>query len=63
MNNIDMLNKQKKIFFLTEGRKVMQVLYGGWNHWKGEDIRKGWRRVNMVEILCTHIRKRKNEMC
>jgi hypothetical protein len=33
-----------------EDRKVKQVLSGGWYHQKEEeDIRKGCRRVNMVE--------------
>jgi hypothetical protein len=38
-------------FFLPkiEDRKVKQVLSGGWHQWEGEDIRKGCRRVNMVE--------------
>jgi hypothetical protein len=30
---------------------------------RGEDIRKGFRRVNMVEILCPHVWKWKNETC
>jgi hypothetical protein len=25
----------------------------GWYHWDGEDIRKGYGRVNMVEICYT----------
>jgi hypothetical protein len=29
----------------------------------GEDIRKGCTRVNMVEILFTHVCKWKNETC
>jgi hypothetical protein len=33
----------------TEDRKVKQILSGGWHHWEGEDIRKGCKRVNMVE--------------
>jgi hypothetical protein len=32
-----------------ESRKVKQVLSGVWHQWEGEDIRKGCRRVNMVE--------------
>jgi hypothetical protein len=28
-----------------------------------EDVRKGWRRLNVVEILCTHAWKWKNETC
>jgi hypothetical protein len=30
-------------------RMVKQILSGDWYQWEGEDIRKGWRRVNMVE--------------
>jgi hypothetical protein len=37
-------------FSKMEDRKVKQVLSGGWYHQKEEeDIRKGCRRVNMVE--------------
>jgi hypothetical protein len=37
----------------------------GQHQWKGEDIRKVCRRVkvNMVEMLCTHVCKWKNETC
>jgi hypothetical protein len=28
---------------------------GGLVQWEGEDIRKGCRRMNMVEILCTQV--------
>jgi hypothetical protein len=39
-------------FFLTENRNVNQVLSGGvGTSGKGEDIRKGCQRVNIVEIL------------
>jgi hypothetical protein len=38
-----------------KGRKVKQVLSGGWYQYVWEDIRKGYRRENMVEILCTHV--------
>jgi hypothetical protein len=41
--------KQKCLFSKAEDRKVKQVLTGGWHQWEGEDIRKGCRRVNMVE--------------
>jgi hypothetical protein len=46
----------------TESRKAKQVLLGNWYQWEGEKIRKGCRRVNMVEILCPHACKWKNEM-
>jgi hypothetical protein len=50
---IDVLNKQKCLFSKVEDRNVNQVLSGGGFQWEGEDIRKGCRRVNMVEMLCT----------
>jgi hypothetical protein len=33
-----------------EGRKIKPVLAGGLYQWEGEDIRKGCRKVNVVEI-------------
>jgi hypothetical protein len=30
---------------------------------RGEDKRKGCKRVNMVEILCTHVCEWKDENC
>jgi hypothetical protein len=38
-----------------ENRKVKQVLSGGWYPWEGEDIKKGYWRADIVEILCTHV--------
>jgi hypothetical protein len=32
-----------------ENRKVKQVLSGVWYQWEAEAVRKGCRRVNMVE--------------
>jgi hypothetical protein len=52
---ITILNKQKYLFSKMEDRKVKPVLSGGGTSGSGEDIRKWWRRVNMVEILCTHV--------
>jgi hypothetical protein len=52
---IDILNKQKCLFFKNgeqEGKTGpvwMGVISG-----RGEDMGKGCRRVNMVEILRTH---------
>jgi hypothetical protein len=40
-----------------ENRKEEQVGTSG----SGEDVGKGCRRVNMVQILCTHVCKQKNE--
>jgi hypothetical protein len=47
-----------------DNKKVKQALPGGGgptSSGRGEDIRKGYKRVNMVEILCTHVWKWKNE--
>jgi hypothetical protein len=33
----------------------------GWYQWEGGDKKKEYRRVNVVEILCTHVFKWKNE--
>jgi hypothetical protein len=38
-----------------EDRKVKEVLSGVWYQWDEKDIRKGCRRVNMVEILHTQV--------
>jgi hypothetical protein len=35
-------------------RKAKQVLSVGWYQWEGKYRRKVCRRVNIVEILCTH---------
>jgi hypothetical protein len=43
----------KNVFFSQmESRRVKQILWaGGWYQWEGKDIRKGYRRVNVLEIL------------
>jgi hypothetical protein len=47
-----------------ENKKVKQVLsWVAGISGRGEDIRKGYKRVNMVEILGTHVYKWKNETC
>jgi hypothetical protein len=38
------------VFPKTENRKVKQVLSG-----RRKNMRKGYRRVTVVEILCTHV--------
>jgi hypothetical protein len=30
---------------------------GDWYQWEGEDVGKGCKRRNMVQILCTHVFK------
>jgi hypothetical protein len=44
----------------TEGRKV---LLGAGTSGRGENIRKECGRVSMMEILCSHVQKWKNETC
>jgi hypothetical protein len=61
--------KQTKIsfFFLLQDQRT-----GGQNRrgsggvgtiGRGEDVGKGHRTVNMVQIPCAHVCKRKNETC
>jgi hypothetical protein len=58
--------KQKKmsLFYKTgeqKGKTGPVWKWGDWYQWEGEDIRKEYRRMNRVEILCTQIRKWKND--
>jgi hypothetical protein len=46
-----------------ENRRVEQVLSSWLVPVVGEDVRSGSRRVNIVQILCTHICKWRNETC
>jgi hypothetical protein len=45
------------LFTKVDNRKAKQVLSGGWGPVVGEDVRKGCRRVHMVEILYTYVWK------
>jgi hypothetical protein len=46
-------------FYKVENRRAEQVLsVGGGRKWE-----KGYGRVNMVQILCTHVCKWKNDTC
>jgi hypothetical protein len=56
----DTLNKQKCLFLKTENRKSC---LGVGTSERGKDMRKGCRRVNMVEILYTHVCIWKNKNC
>jgi hypothetical protein len=64
-NPYSYLKQTKMSFFsftIMENRKEKQVFYVGLAPvGRGEDIRKGCMRVNMVDMLCTHICKFKNE--
>jgi hypothetical protein len=45
-------------FTKSENRRVEQVPTGGaGNSERKEDEEKGYRRVNIVQILCTHVCK------
>jgi hypothetical protein len=44
-------------FTKSENKRAEQVLCGGWYQGDGEEVRKGCKRVNMVQIPCTHICK------
>jgi hypothetical protein len=41
--------------FGKQDRKVKQVLFGSWYQWEEEDTRKGYRVVNIMEILCSQV--------
>jgi hypothetical protein len=63
-NYIAILHKQKCVFFFFKNREQKgkaDPVWGGWYQWEGKDEGKGSRWVNMMEILCTHACKRKNE--
>jgi hypothetical protein len=51
------------VFSKIENRKIKQILSGGWYQCKRIGCKERCRRVNAVEILCTHVRKWKNETC
>jgi hypothetical protein len=56
-NSLYLYLKQKKIsFFKNREQEVKLVpVWGVGTSGRGEDIRKGCRRVNMVDILYTHV--------
>jgi hypothetical protein len=61
-------NKQKCLSFFfykireQEGR-TCPVGEESWYQWEVEGSRERGRRVNMVQILCTHVCKYKNDSC
>jgi hypothetical protein len=46
-----------------ENRRVEQVFWGIGTSKRGEDMERVGRRVNVVDIFCTHVCKLKNETC
>jgi hypothetical protein len=53
--------KMSFFFLLQEGR--IDPARGDSYQWEGDDGGKGHGRVNMVQILCTHVWNWKNETC
>jgi hypothetical protein len=60
------IKQTKRSFYFSfaeqEGR-TGPVWWGADTSGRGEDVGKGCRRVNMVQILCTHVFKWKNATC
>jgi hypothetical protein len=46
-----------------EGRTVLWEGGGVGTCGRGEVVEKGGRRMNMMEIMCTHVYKCKNDTC
>jgi hypothetical protein len=46
-------------FFFSQNQRIggqnKSCFGGSWFRWEGEEVGKVYRRVNMVQILCTHI--------
>jgi hypothetical protein len=66
-NSLGSYLKQTKISFFSytklENRRVEQVLLGRVGTSGMEEVGKGYGRVHIVQILCTHVCKWKNETC
>jgi hypothetical protein len=64
---IAILSKQKCHFFFFYKNGEQESRIGSvWvvgSSWTGEDMGRGCRRVNTVQILCTHVYKWRNETC
>jgi hypothetical protein len=61
------LDQTKMLFFSftkPENKRAEQILPGGvGTSGSGEEVGKRCRRMDVVEILCTHVCKQKNETC
>jgi hypothetical protein len=62
---VAILNKQKCLFLNKIGEQEgrTEPVWGNSTSGSGEDVGIGCRRVNIVQKLCTHVCKRKNETC
>jgi hypothetical protein len=57
------MNKKTFFFQNREQEGKNSSCLGGWLQWEGGGIRKGCRKVKMVETLRTHVCKWKTETC
>jgi hypothetical protein len=60
----DYLKQTKMLnFFYKSGEQEVREgsVWGVGTNGSGEDVGRGCRRVNMVQIFCTHVCKWKNE--
>jgi hypothetical protein len=60
---ITILNKQMYLFFQNEEQQGKTVPIWGFIPVAVEDMRKGWKKVNIIEILHTHVWKWNNKAC
>jgi hypothetical protein len=53
------------IFFLKNEEREGKTgpVWGVGTNGRGKNMRKRYKKVNMVEIFCTHVCKWKNETC
>jgi hypothetical protein len=50
--------KEQSLFFFKNGEQEGKTgPVWDWYQWEGVDLRKVWKRLNVVEILCTHVWK------
>jgi hypothetical protein len=57
---VAILNKQKCHFFLLQNLRTEgwnSSCLGGWYQWERGEVGKRYRRVNIEQILCTHVCK------
>jgi hypothetical protein len=50
-------------FIKSGNRRAEQVCLGSWYQWEVEDEGKGYGMVKIVQILCAHVCKWKNDTC
>jgi hypothetical protein len=66
-NPLDSYLKPKNVFFSftkSDNRRVEQVLPKNVStSGRGEEVEKEYWRVNVVQILCTHVCKWENDTC